>query len=58
MVKKDSFMYEDTDSLKVWDKIKKDSSVKILEEAQDGFVKVDYFGNTAFMKIEDLDIDS
>lgn len=51
-------MYEKIHPLKKWDKIKKKSSVKILSIENENFVKVDYFGNQAFMKKEDLDIDS
>lgn len=58
LVNKDTFMYDRRDEKSVWDKIKKGSSVKVLDQAQDGFIRVDYFGNEAFMKIEDLDIDS
>ncbi|MSS78698.1 hypothetical protein FYJ26_09940 [Anaerococcus sp. WCA-380-WT-2B] len=58
LVNKDTFMYDRKDEKSVWDKIKKGSSVKVLSEAEDGFIRVDYFGNEAFMKTEDLDIDS
>ncbi|EGC83567.1 hypothetical protein HMPREF9246_1394 [Anaerococcus hydrogenalis ACS-025-V-Sch4] len=58
LVKRDCFMYEKINPLKKWDKIKKKSSVKILSIENENFVKVDYFGNQAFMKKEDLDIDS
>lgn len=40
------------------DKISKNSSVKILEEEKNGFIRVDYFGSQAYMKTEDLDINS
>lgn len=58
LVNKDTLMYDRPNSKKIWDRIKKGSSVKILENEKDGFVKVDYFGNSAYMKIEDLDINS
>lgn len=58
LVKRDCFMYEKINPLKKWDKIKKKSSVKILSIENENYVKVDYFGNQAFMKKEDLDIDS
>lgn len=58
LVNKDTFMYDRRDEKSVWDKIKKGSSVKVLDQAKDGFIRVDYFGNQAFMKTSDLDIDS
>lgn len=51
-------MYDKIDPLRKWDKIKKGSSVKILSNEKDNFVRVDYFGNQSYMKKEDLDIDS
>lgn len=57
-VKRDCFMYDKIDPLRKWDEIKKGSSVKILSNEKDNFVRVDYFGNQAYMKKEDLDIES
>lgn len=57
-VNKDTFMYANPEDGKKIDKISKNSSVKILEEEKNGFIRVDYFGNQAYMKTEDLDIDS
>lgn len=51
-------MYANPEDGKKIDKISKNSSVKILEEEKNGFIRVDYFGNQAYMKTEDLDIDS
>ena len=58
LVKRDCFMYDKIDPLRKWDEIKKGSSVKILSNEKDDFVRVDYFGNQAYMKKEDLDIKS
>lgn len=58
LVNKDTFMYANPEDGKKIDKISKNSSVKILEEEKNGFIRVDYFGNQAYMKTEDLDIDS
>lgn len=47
-------MYTEKDESTSFDKLEEDSYVKIVMEAEDGFVFVDYNGNQAYIKTENI----
>lgn len=53
-VKEGTFMYTDKDESTSFDKLDEDSYVQILMEEEDGFVFVDYYGDKAYIKLENI----
>ena len=50
-VTEDTNLYSDLDGKEAFDSLDKGSIVTILEEAEKGFVRVDYNGNQAYVKV-------
>lgn len=47
-------MYSDKDDSTSFDKLEEDSYVKIVMEAEDGYVFVNYNGNRGYIKTENI----
>lgn len=55
-LKRQANLYSDKNEDSVFDKLDKDSSIKVLLEEEDGYVFIENNGNKAFIKAEDIDI--
>ncbi len=50
----DTGLYENPEDKNPFEQIDKGSSVRVLEEAEGAFVRIDYFGNMGYIKVNTL----